>query len=159
ISLQRRARSRAAAASPKWTPGDEIDVTAAWMPCRSIRPSASSTLQLGNGIPPPPVMPIRASAETYSPGRMWWWTSTRCAAVTIRTSGAARRQRCRHPMTPDAQPVVALHFPGRVVDLAATPSDLDVEAGRRPGVERERAIVRVHAERVRDLDAGSETSV
>src|SRR5262249_62306653 len=83
----------------------------------------------------------------------------RCTAVTIRTSGSARRQHARHVMAPDTHPVVAIDLPGRVVDLAAAPAELDVEAGRRPRVEREHAIVRVHAERVRDLDTALETPV
>src|SRR5262245_66304862 len=62
-------------------------------------------------------------------------------------------------MAPDAHPVVAIDLPRRVVDLAAAPAELDVEAGRRPRVEREHAIVRVHAERVRDLDTALETPV
>src|SRR5262245_14164030 len=77
----------------------------------------------------------------------------------IRTSGSARRQPAGHVMAPDAHPVVAIDLPRRVVDLAAAPAELDVESGRRPRVEGERAIVRVHAERVRDLDAGLETPV
>jgi hypothetical protein len=64
ISLQRRASVRAAAASPKYTPGAAIDVMAVAIPTRSINESADSTLHFGNGMPPPSATPNAASALT-----------------------------------------------------------------------------------------------
>src|SRR6266849_877619 len=82
-SLQRRARSRANARSPKYTPGSEREVIAVTMPWRSISSSVLLTSQVGKGRPPPPVMPSLARADTYSGGKTCWCTSILYGSVDI----------------------------------------------------------------------------
>src|SRR6266478_4470627 len=82
-SLQRRARSRANARSPKYTPGSEREVIAVTMPWRSISSSVLLTSQAGKGRPPPPVMPSLARAEMYSGGKTCWCTSILYGSVDI----------------------------------------------------------------------------
>jgi hypothetical protein len=51
-SLTARARSRAAASSPKWTPGDEIESSDVAIPSRSIAATCSSADHSGTAGKP-----------------------------------------------------------------------------------------------------------
>src|SRR5947209_397944 len=76
-SLTERLSLRAAASSPKWVPGEEMDSSAVAMPHSSMSSTCRAASQVGQpGIPSGCPWPAAVAASTWSRVRKWAWTST-----------------------------------------------------------------------------------